>query len=97
MNKNNGHFDQEAVKTDIKEFILDNFLPGEDLKNLKGDDLLFESGIIDSMGAITLIAFLEHHFDIRILDEELFPENFASIDRICKLIVKKLGQINIPK
>jgi acyl carrier protein len=79
-----------SVKTEVRVFILLNFLPGEDEKNLQDDDLLFESGIIDSSGAMTLVSFLEDHFGIEILDEELFPENFASIAHIVDFVVGKL-------
>jgi acyl carrier protein len=80
-----------SVKTEVRAFILQNFLPGEDEKNLQDGDLLFESGIIDSAGAMTFVSFLEDHFDIEVLDEELFPENFASVAHIVDFIAGKIG------
>jgi acyl carrier protein len=79
-----------AIQSEIKRYILTNFLPGDDEQSLQDDDLLFESGIIDSAGAITFISFLEDHFGIEVLDEELFPENFASVTHIVNFVTKKI-------
>jgi acyl carrier protein len=80
----------QTIRTDIKEFILSNFLPGEEKDGLRDDDLLFEGGIIDSAGAMTVVSFLEEHYGIEVLEEELFPENFASVDNIVFFVLKKL-------
>jgi acyl carrier protein len=81
-----------SIKAEIKKYILTNFLPGDDEQSLQDDDLLFESGIIDSAGAMTFIAFLEDHFGIEVLDEELFPENFASVAHIVNFVAVKLRE-----
>jgi acyl carrier protein len=80
----------ETIKTGVKEYILSNFLPGEKDDSLRDDDLLFEGGIIDSAGALTLVSFLEERYGIEVLEEELFPENFASIENIVSFVSKKL-------
>jgi acyl carrier protein len=83
-------YDFHTIKTEIKGYILANFLPGDDEQSLQDNDLLFESGIIDSAGAMTFISFLEDHFGIEVLDEELFPENFASVTHIVNFVTGKL-------
>ena len=80
----------QIIKSEIKNYILSNFLPGDEEDSLQDDDLLFEGGIIDSAGAMTFICFLEERYSIRILDEELFPENFASVNHIIRFVLKKL-------
>jgi acyl carrier protein len=74
------------TRAEIRRFILAHFLPGDDEKDLQDDDLLFESGIIDSAGAMTFVSFLEEYFGIEVLDEELFPENFATVTDIVKFV-----------
>ncbi len=39
---------------------------------------------------MSLVVLLEERFSIRILDEELFPENFATVERIAEFIAGKL-------
>jgi len=81
-----------AVKSEVKQFILIHFLPGEDDQDLQDDDLLFEGGIVDSAGIMTFISFLEERFGIEVLDEELFPENFASVSHIVEYVEAKLKE-----
>jgi acyl carrier protein len=81
-----------SFRKDIRAYIVENFMPGEDERGLRDDDLLFESGLIDSAGAMTFIAFLESRFKIEVLDEDLFPENFASVERILDFVGRKLGR-----
>lgn len=78
------------IRSAIREYILSNFMPGEDEDNFQDDDLLFESGIIDSAGALTFISFLENRFGIEVTDEELYPENFASVVQIVNFTADKL-------
>ena len=44
---------------------------------------------IDSLGLIRLVAFLENEFGYRIEDQELVPENFATLRQLGALLAKK--------
>lgn len=79
-----------AIRKDVRKFILANFLPGDNESSLRNDDLLFEGGIVDSAGALVFISFLEERFRMSVLDEELFPSNFASVNHIVDYVLKKL-------
>ena len=73
----------------IMEFIKNQLVREKTMKNIgRGDDLI-ESGIIDSLGILKLLAFLEAKFSIHIADEELIPENFQSIESIESFISRK--------
>ena len=65
----------------IRQFIIDNFLFGDD-EGLETDSSFLEEGIIDSTGMLELINFLEETFAIEIEDEEMVPENLDSISNI---------------
>ena len=73
----------------IREFICADILHGSLKAPLKDEDLLVESGIIDSLGIMTLLSFIEEKFAIQIPSEELMPENFASISTIAGLIERQ--------
>lgn len=76
----------------IRGFINDEILHGTLAAPLKDQDPLIESGIIDSMGVMTLLAFLEDQFSIQIPGEELIPENFSSISTITVLVDRHMTQ-----
>jgi acyl carrier protein len=75
----------------VKEFIIENFLFGEE-EQLQLDTDFFDKGIIDSTGVIELVDFLEESFDISVDDEELVPENLSSLQKIDVFLSKKLSQ-----
>lgn len=54
------------------------------------DTPLVEHGILDSLAILTLIDFLDTEFNIVPDENELYPENFESIEIINKFIIKKL-------
>lgn len=73
----------------IMEFIKNQLVREKTMKNIgRGDDLI-ESGVIDSLGILKLLEFLESKFSINIADEELIPENFESIESIESFISRK--------
>ncbi len=75
---------------DIKQFIVDNFLFGDD-SSLQENTSFMQSGIIDSTGILELIVHLEQTYNIKIHDQELVPENLDSIKNIGRFISKKLS------
>ena len=81
--KNNDQI-KEEVRTYLKEASLSNS------DNIKDDTLIFDSGILDSMGLLFLIEFLNEKFEISIEDEELLPENFETVNSITEFVQKKM-------
>jgi len=76
------------VKPTLRQFIIDNFLFGDD-SGLADDTSFLEEGIIDSTGMLELITFLEETFSIQLDDEELIPENLDSINNLVSFLSKK--------
>lgn len=72
----------------IRTFVVENYLFGEEGK-LGNDDSFMESGIIDSTGILELVRFLEATFSIKVVDEELIPDNLDSITKIVAFLQKK--------
>ena len=73
---------------DVKEFIIENFLFGDE-EQIELETDFFEKGIIDSTGVIELVSFMEETFEISIDDEELIPENLSSLKNIKEFLQKK--------
>lgn len=77
-----------TVTNQIRAFVLEKF-PQAKKKNLRDSDKLLESGIVDSLGILDLVAFLESDFQVHISDEELLPENFQTVDAIAQFVERK--------
>ncbi len=74
----------------IRQFIIDNFLFGND-DDLSDDTSFLDEGIIDSTGVLELVTFIEETFSFQIADEELIPENLDSINNVANYINSKTG------
>ncbi len=79
---------QTTATDQIRAFVLEKF-PQAKKKNLRDSDKLLESGIVDSLGILDLVAFLESDFQVHISDEELLPENFQTVEAIAQFVERK--------
>ena len=64
-----------------------------EIEKIEGDTLLFQEGIFDSLGFLSLIGFLSDEFGIDVSNEELTEDNFESIDAVVKYISQKKDEI----
>ena len=76
--------------TSIRDFVFEKF-PIAKKRQLKDSDELLESGIVDSLGILDVVAFLESEFGLTVNDEDLLPENFRSIERIAQFAQERRG------
>ena len=82
---------QKPVRHDIRQFVIQNFLFGQE-EHLSDHESFLESGIIDSTGVLELVGFLEEHFGISIGHDELMPANLDSVDCVTGFVERKLNQ-----
>ena len=73
----------------LRTFIAEEFAMDLAPEQLTDDLDLMENGIVDSLGVLKLIAFLEGQFDLVITPNELDPENYNTIARIEHIIEEK--------
>ncbi|MFJ6619888.1 acyl carrier protein [Kitasatospora sp. NPDC091335] len=72
----------------IKNFIITEFLPGTAADELSTDHDLLNDGVIDSLGVLKLIAWVEDRFELVIGDTDLNPDNFRSVAAIDAFITE---------
>lgn len=80
-----------SIETQIRHYILENFLYTKDEGKLRNTTSFLEEGIVDSTGILELLLFVEETFDIQVEDEEVTPENFDSVERLTRYICLKKG------
>ena len=78
----------ESIKRDIRSYILEASLTNKD--EIDDATLIFDVGLLDSMGLLFLIEYLNETHKIEVTEEELNPENFESINSIVAFIESKL-------
>lgn len=78
--------DEMELSEKIKNFILTEICPEQNIQQLSEDEPLIESGIIDSLGVLKILAFLDEQYGIDLASSEIKPENFKTIRSICELV-----------
>ncbi|MCC6604160.1 MAG: acyl carrier protein [Anaerolineae bacterium] len=83
-----------SVKAQIRQFIAENFLFNPLSSNGAGFDLsddasFLDEGVVDSTGTLELVMFVEDTFGIEVIDHEIEPENFDSVNKLADYIARK--------
>ena len=79
----------QNISVRIRQFIQTTFPWARNQSTLADHDSLFSSGIVDSLGVLDLVTYLENEFGVIVADEDLLAENFESIDRMAEFVTLK--------
>lgn len=79
----------DAARTQLRQFILSNYLFTDDQAALQDDASFLDGGILDSMGILELIDFLDETFKVKVEGDELVPENLDSINSLITFLATK--------
>lgn len=80
---------EDEVRREIRKFIIDNFLFGDEGAAPFHDQPLVKSGIVDSTGILEIVDLLETRWSVKTSDDELAAENFGTIDAIAAFVTRK--------
>ena len=73
------------VQQRLRQFIQDAFF----VDQVGDDESFLASGIIESLGIMQIVAFVESEFGVAVPDADLVPENFDSINRIAAYVERR--------
>lgn len=76
---------QAEIGSIIERFIQKQFRIVDAVADLR-DTHLFEAGLVDSAGVVELISFVEATFKIRLGDDQVFSDEFTTINGIAAMV-----------
>jgi acyl carrier protein len=82
----------DEIRAQVKTFLLDTFLPGENPDELTDQTPLISGGILDSIATLKLVMFLEERFKIGLEAHEADREHLDTLADIAALVRNKLAQ-----
>ena len=82
---------REDVQARIRSYLLSHF-PLIRSRQLGDDDSLLDARLIDSLGILELVGYLEETFAIQLTDDELTAENFDSIGALARFVSQRSEQ-----
>lgn len=86
----------DVTQSRIREFVLNQF-PLAKKRGIGDLDPLLGNGILDSLGILEVVAFVEREFEIVVADEDLEPESFESIASIARFVETKQSRGQTPE
>ena len=72
----------------IKSFLIGEFMPDVQASDLANDYDLLANGVVDSLGLLKLIAWVETEFAVTVDDAALDPDNFRTVDAIDAFVAR---------
>jgi acyl carrier protein len=80
-----------SIEQRIHAFLLEKF-PLARKTGIGKDTGLLEKGILDSLGILDVVSFLESEFSMVVSDDELVPEYFQTLGTLTAFVLKKTGK-----
>ena len=82
---------RDEIRSDVREYLLTEFLPGEDPAALTDSTPLISGGILDSIASVKLVSHLEERYGILFEANEVSVDYLDTIDLVVDTVHRKLG------
>jgi acyl carrier protein len=76
------------IEAKLQQFIVERFLKGRS-QSVAVDDSLLDGNLMDSMGILEIVDFIESEFGIIVDGEDLLPDNFQTIATLANFVKSK--------
>ena len=81
------------IQNQLREYIITQFMYDQANARLDPDTDLLNDGIVDSMGILQVVNFLEEKFGVQVSDDEITPENFRSLRVLTEFVEQRRGAL----
>ena len=82
----------QPIEKDLREFIATNLLYSTEGFAYADDASFLQEGIIDSLGVVELVAFVQKQYGVTAEQSEVTPDNFDSVAKLAAFVRGKLTQ-----
>ncbi len=77
------------IEPQIRDYVARNLLFSDNRFGYDDDASFLQEGIVDSVGVLELVLFVEETFGVEVNDQEIIPDNFDSVDKLAGYIRSK--------
>jgi acyl carrier protein len=81
--------DYMELEKHIRKYVTENLLYVDEDFKYDNDTSFINEGLIDSMGVMELVTFVQSEFDITVEQQEVTPDNFDSVNKLVAFIRRK--------
>ena len=87
---------EASIESKVREFVVCNFLFGDNTKQFSNTDSFIRTGILNSTGILELIEYIEENYSIKVCEEEAIPENLDTLLNVARFIDRKIKVVASP-
>lgn len=84
--------ESDDSKAKLRQYIAHNLLFSDDGFTYDDDASLLEAGIVDSLGVMELVLFVEEAFGVKVEDQDVTPDNFDSINKLADYVCSRMAR-----
>lgn len=81
------------ILSNLEKFLVSEIGADFGRKSLDPDEDLLDQRIIDSLGLLKLVTFIEESHGIQVMDGDIVPENFQNLNSIVRFVEDKMRNI----
>ena len=82
---------EAEVRSQLRTYIAENFLYMRRDLQLGDDDSLLRKGVIDSLGVMEVLGFVEETFGLHVDQNDITEENFGTLSAIARYVASHVG------
>jgi len=79
------------IQNKIRDYVAKNLLFSDNGFGYDDDDSFLQQGIVDSMGVLELVMFVEETFGVSVDDQDITPDNFDSVNKLAHYVQSKIA------
>ena len=79
----------QDIESSIRDFIATRLLYSKEGFTYPDDASLLREGVVDSLGVVELVEFLQGHFGLKVEQQEVRPDNFDSVAKMAAFVRRK--------
>ncbi len=83
--------DLQLLEPQIRDFIAKNLIYSADGFSYSDDASLLREGIIDSLGVVELVEFVQKTYGFKVEQQEVTPDNFDSVTKLTAYVRRKVS------
>jgi acyl carrier protein len=82
----------DAILTALRAYVKDNFLYMRSDLAFGDEDSLLARGIIDSLGVMELVGFVEERFGLAVEPDDITAEHFGTLGAIARYVARRQAE-----
>jgi acyl carrier protein len=82
----------QQLEQSIRKFIASDILYSQEGFPYADDASLLQEGVIDSLGVVELVTFVQKQYHVKVEQQEVVPDNFDSVAKLSAFVRRKLNE-----